>query len=474
MQSIFKIYNICQINFNFFSLYYSIRKLFFPFRQTIFSSFKYSIHSQEINQNNIVYQINQDQMFQFLSQYIKFLFLYQKINFKSIKSESMNRLDFKCKNELDEDFHLLFDQKFCILRGPQKSTKLNLDLSTLIRFIQDAKKKVVGVQIQGQKFFVQERHINKLRSFLKGKVIFHNSPTVFYEYVSALGYGSFSQVLEQSYILSKVSLIKEMEYGDLYAMKQIIKKKESLNEIEILRYLDHENVILFHECFLHNGSLFIITEYAKNHLDLESLDHDDIKCILQQILSGLVYIHSRQIVHRDIKLENIIIDSSKQVKIIDFGFAVRSKQYSKSICGSPGYIAPELFDSEEIITKSDIFSLGVIMVKLYTKKRLFKGNDIQELMESNRDFILNEQIQIPDIPDDGNDLLMKLIDPDPDTRLSAEEALEHHYFSCTQEPTIFDVKQYQLIPNFELTIKKSKSIRPQNTTLSESQFRPLN
>ena len=63
-------------------------------------------------------------------------------------------------------------------------------------------------------------------------------------------------------------MIKELEYGDLFAMKQVLRNKESLNEVEILRHLEHENVINYHECFLHNGSLFIITDYVKNHIDL--------------------------------------------------------------------------------------------------------------------------------------------------------------------------------------------------------------
>ena len=76
-------------------------------------------------------------------------------------------------------------------------------------------------------------------------------------------------------------------------------------------------------------------------------------------MTALKYLHSRGIVHKDIKIDNIIVDRSKKVKLIDFGFS--NNTIDTSICGTPGYMAPEILRKEAYTTKADIFSVGVIM-----------------------------------------------------------------------------------------------------------------
>lgn len=99
------------------------------------------------------------------------------------------------------------------------------------------------------------------------------------------------------------------------------------------------------------SNVYLINEYVKGFplneyqrsLDSQKLQENDALLILKQLLDSVGYLHSKNICHRDIKLENIIIDiDTKQIKLIDFGFAVFSKKTLKLHCGTPSYIAPEI------------------------------------------------------------------------------------------------------------------------------------
>ena len=117
------------------------------------------------------------------------------------------------------------------------------------------------------------------------------------------------------------------------------------------------------------------------------LELSEIKLIMKNILKNLLYLEELDIVHRDIKLQNIIIDHlTLETKIIDYGLAVyASEDYIFYNCGTPGYISPETFESKinGVTTKSDIFSAGVILHVLLTGQFLFAGQNLKDIMTKN-------------------------------------------------------------------------------------------
>jgi len=113
---------------------------------------------------------------------------------------------------------------------------------------------------------------------------------------------------------------------------------------------------------------------------------------MEQILLTMDFIHHKQIVHRDIKLDNILINNKEEgdynVKIADFGMATFAASHNNGYlyikCGTPGYVAPEILRSEGYTNKCDIFSMGAVFFNLLTGLYLFQGTNNTELLNMNR------------------------------------------------------------------------------------------
>mmetsp|Transcript_12437 Transcript_12437/g.14252 ORF Transcript_12437/g.14252 Transcript_12437/m.14252 type:complete len:151 (+) Transcript_12437:484-936(+) len=135
-------------------------------------------------------------------------------------------------------------------------------------------------------------------------------------------------------------------------MGEAHKLKSVSNEIRILKRLDHPNLIKLHSVHETPSKIYLVmdlvkgvtlTDYLKDKRKLR-LEEQEAKKIFKQIIEGVDYLHSKNICHRDIKLENILITESGVIKILDFGFAVKFNPNKKlsTYCGTPNYMAPEL------------------------------------------------------------------------------------------------------------------------------------
>ena len=183
--------------------------------------------------------------------------------------------------------------------------------------------------------------------------------------------------------VGKVRLGKKENTGELVAIKIIKKasmerdpngKNKIHREIALMRFLDHPNCIRLLDICESQRHLYIILEYAPKGdlVDLCTrfgpLTDEHAMEIFRQIIYGIDYLHIHSICHRDLKLENILVDTSDHIKIGDFGFARMLKNdVAETSCGSPNFAAPEIvkglrYDGR----KADVWSCGVILYALLT------------------------------------------------------------------------------------------------------------
>ncbi|EGR28347.1 protein kinase domain protein [Ichthyophthirius multifiliis] len=190
--------------------------------------------------------------------------------------------------------------------------------------------------------------------------------------------------------------------------------------------------------YIGNNSLY---QYLKNKKKNQLLIYD-VKKIFRQIIQGVDYIHQKNVCHRDIKLENLLLDDDLNIKIIDFGFAVCSPHDRKlnSFCGTPSYMAPEIIKKVEYSgQKVDIWSCGIVLYILVCGKFPFKGYDEKDLYRK----ILKNNYQIPSFVDNQTKtLLKKLLSQNPEDR-----------------PQSWQVKTYLFIFNFQLFLISKDFVR---------------
>jgi len=155
----------------------------------------------------------------------------------------------------------------------------------------------------------------------------------------------------------------------------------------------------------------------------KKLNEEEAKRIFIQLINGIQYCHSKSIYHRDIKLENIILDSEQNMKIIDFGFATFApkNKYLNFFCGTPSYMAPEICAKRDYLGQGvDIWSSGVLLYALLCGHFPFKGKSEKELFSK-----INEGFLVfPDhISRECRNFIRKILVIDPHERPTADEIL---------------------------------------------------
>lgn len=163
----------------------------------------------------------------------------------------------------------------------------------------------------------------------------------------------------------------------------------------------------------------------------------EIMQIMLGILRGLAYMDSHRIIHRDLKPENMLFRNkySSEIVIADFGLATWAEQpnYLFVRCGTPGFVAPQIINIKDMKTHSDpisdVFSAGLIFHYMLFSRSVFKGSKYAEILAQNRacDFKLIGQ-QYEGLDRNMYDLLNRMLDVNPQTRIRAHQALNHRLF----------------------------------------------
>ena len=266
-----------------------------------------------------------------------------------------------------------------------------------------------------------------------------------------LGVGTYGQVF----------LVQNKYTKEYFAMKEIPKTSEDLlsdneimDEIEILKNLDHPDIVRITEFYNTENSYYLINEYCKYGELYEQVKNEfsetQIAVMFRQILSGIAYLHSNNIIHRDLKLENILISDIEKsittnedlflVKIIDFGTAkiFDKNKIPRAIVGSIYYIAPEVI-LKKYGKECDMWSLGVILYMFIVGHAPFDGRSNRDIMEKIKGgkYLKNEK-RWKKASNEVKDLINKLLVLEPEKRLTAFEALRHPWFKVSNSNILYN------------------------------------
>ena len=287
-------------------------------------------------------------------------------------------------------------------------------------------------------------------------------------------YKALDKISQQYVALKKVRLDNEGEGVPSTALR----------EISTLRELDHPNIIPLLDVVQSDENLYMVFEHLdmdlKKHMETykkksearrrtdfpedQGLPEELSKSYLRQLLDGIAYCHDRRILHRDLKPQNLLIDSNGRIKLCDFGlarvFSLPMRNYTHEVV-TLWYRAPEiLLGSKSYTMAVDVWSLGLIFAEMLTNSPLFPGDsEIDQIFRIFRIFGTPDEnvwpgvSKLPDfksqfpkfvpqdlerilpssfVCDQGKDILKRLLLYDPAKRISAKQALDHPYFGDGQ------------------------------------------
>jgi len=284
-----------------------------------------------------------------------------------------------------------------------------------------------------------------------------------YELLNYIGKGGFGRVYKVRHKLS--NQFRAMKIIKCKADNPHSNSAEILKQINILKTLDHPNIIKIYEFYSTDKYVYIINELCTGGelfnkiVEVKHFTESTACYIMRQLLSAVAYCHDKGVIHRDLKPENILIENSEEkdkeffhIKIIDFGTCeiLKKKKLTEQI-GTSFYIAPEVL-KDGYNEKCDLWSCGVILYILLCGSPPFYGKSEKEIFQRILDGSISFKHKIwSKISDEAKNLVIKLLQVDPSKRLSAAEALEDIWFKNNIDINIITDAQNQT--NFNMFIQ---------------------
>lgn len=265
-----------------------------------------------------------------------------------------------------------------------------------------------------------------------------------YELGRTLGEGNFG----------KVKYSKNIHTGFPFAVKILEKKKiihlkisdQIKREIATLKLLKHPNIVRLHEVLASKTKIYMVLEYVNGGELFDriaskgKLSEERGRKLFQQLIDGVSYCHDKGVFHRDLKLENILIDAKGNIKVSDFGLSALPQHFRNdgllhTTCGSPNYVAPEILANRGYDgAASDIWSCGVILYVILTGYLPFDDRNLAVLYQK----IVKGDTQIPKWLSPGaQNMIKRILDPNPAKRITMAEIKEDEWFRqgyCPSSP----------------------------------------
>ncbi|KAF7837636.1 CBL-interacting serine/threonine-protein kinase 1-like isoform X1 [Senna tora] len=256
-----------------------------------------------------------------------------------------------------------------------------------------------------------------------------------YELGRTLGEGNFG----------KVKLARNTDSGQLFAVKILDKSKiidlniadQIKREISTLKILKHPNVVRLYEVLASKTKIYMVLEYVNGGELFDriaskgKLAEAEGRKLFQQLIDGVSYCHNKGVFHRDLKLENVLVDAEGNIKISDFGLSALPQHFRAdgllhTTCGSPNYVAPEILSNKGYDgATSDTWSCGVILFVILTGNLPFDDRNLAVLYQR----ILKGDVRIPKWLSPGaQNMIKRILDPNPSTRITMTGIKEDEWF----------------------------------------------
>ncbi|CAL9105966.1 CBL-interacting protein kinase 32-like isoform X2 [Musa acuminata AAA Group] len=284
-----------------------------------------------------------------------------------------------------------------------------------------------------------------------------------YELGRTIGEGTFA----------KVRFARNSETGEPVAIKILDKEKvlkhklveQIKREISTMKLINHPNVVRLHEVMGSKSKIFIVLEYVTGGELFDKISNhgrmreDEARRYFQQLVNAVDYCHSRGVYHRDLKLENLLLDEYGNLKVSDFGLSALSQQIRgdgllHTTCGTPNYVAPEVIEDRGYDgATADLWSCGVILFVLLAGYLPFDDDNLMTLYKK----ISAAEFTYPSwLSFDAMRLIARILDPNPETRLTVPEILEDAWFRKGYKPPRFEEKHHICLDDINVAFRDSK------------------
>eukprot|EP00331_Platyophrya_macrostoma_P003886 CAMPEP_0176411094 /NCGR_PEP_ID=MMETSP0127-20121128/3418_1 /TAXON_ID=938130 /ORGANISM="Platyophrya macrostoma, Strain WH" /LENGTH=400 /DNA_ID=CAMNT_0017790657 /DNA_START=1 /DNA_END=1203 /DNA_ORIENTATION=- len=257
-----------------------------------------------------------------------------------------------------------------------------------------------------------------------------------FDAISKLGNGAFGTVYK----------VKRRTDGKIFAIKTLKKRSllsrnqmsSAISEKDIMQKADSPYVLKIEYAFQTRDYLYLCLEFCPGG-DLsyileerEKLTEDEVKLAGAELVAIVAYLHSIDVLYRDMKPDNILIDETGHLKIIDFGLSrmgIKNDMVCKTFCGSPAYLSPEMLKRQGATWATDVYGIGTILYELLVGEPPFYSHDISTIYDNMKKGKLTFPKTMSPV---AKDLLTKLLDQNPASRLGVndkKEIMKHPFFA---------------------------------------------
>ncbi|KZV40872.1 hypothetical protein F511_22811 [Dorcoceras hygrometricum] len=255
-----------------------------------------------------------------------------------------------------------------------------------------------------------------------------------YEVGKLLGQGTFAKVYHARNLQTNMSVaVKMIDKEKIFKAGMMDQIKR---EISVMSLVRHPNIVQLYEVMASKTKVYFVMEYIKggelfNKVAKGKLKEEAARKYFQQLISAVDFCHSRGVYHRDLKPENLLLDEYGNLKVSDFGLSALAESKRQdgllhTTCGTPAYVAPEVINRRGYDgSKADIWSCGVILYVLLAGYLPFHDSNLMEMYKK----IGKAEFKFPSgMSPDARKLIHKMLDPDPNTRISMSKIVENSWF----------------------------------------------
>ncbi|KRW99866.1 Protein kinase-like domain [Pseudocohnilembus persalinus] len=274
-----------------------------------------------------------------------------------------------------------------------------------------------------------------------------------------IGTGSFGKVVKAIHKeTNQVRAVKVInrERNHIDTLEKI------LQEVNVLKNLDHPNILKIYECFQDKNNYYIVSEYCQGGELFETiskklaLSEKEASQITAQLISAISYMHSKGFIHRDIKPENILFlfdTENSPIKLIDFGSSIKKQNNIAYRTGTCYYIAPEILQ-RNYNQQCDLWSIGVVTYIMLSGYPPFNDQDEQQIFEKilNCDYNFKENIW-ENISQDAKKFISNMLKLDPKQRYTPQQALQDPWIKKFNSNLVSSIQENQLQQSFKNLIQ---------------------